>query len=686
MSSNKLEIGIDIGGTFTDVVCRAQDGSMKMTKIMSTRSAPEAAVMEAINYMTSEWGVDLGTIHRLLHGTTVATNAVLERRGACIGLLTTKGFGDILEIGRQMRSSLYGLFLKPETPVFLAQGQFRKGISERVGHDGVTVLELDESEVLSAVQELVDLGVQSIAVCYLFSFKNPAHEIRTREIINASFPSLMVSISSDVDPSFREYERTVITAFDAYMKPVIGKYMERLERGLVQSGVNAPLQVMQSRGGLAISTVARNRPVRLFMSGPAAGAIGGAAAGLLGGERNVIAVDIGGTSCDITVIQDGQPAIASEGKVDGFSIRVPMVDVSAIGSGGGSIAWIDSGGGLRVGPASAGAEPGPAAYDRGGQDPTVADAAIVLGYLNPKFFANGTISLNVEKAKAVIWEKIAGPLGLTQEEAAQGILRVVNAQMAEGIRLVSIKQGLDPRNFALVPLGGAGPLHATDLADELGITKVIVPKNPGVLAAVGLLSAPIEHETSAAFPKDTLNVKKEEMIDELAILDQKCTVLMKQEGVESSQVTIRYYADMLYKGQSYFLQVPLNPDVDGIEEAMVKDFAQAHDQVYGFSYDLPTAIVNLRSVHTVVTAQVREYFESRAGVQNLVKEARKIYFVDVDDYIDVNVYDRTALVPGVSVDGPAIVEQTDTTTLIGRCWSAKMLSNGTLVIEKNIAS
>ena len=359
---------------------------------------------------------------------------------------------------------------------------------------------LDEAAVRAAVRELVEAGVQAVAVCYLFSFQNPAHELRTREIIADEFPDLMVSISCEVDPAFREYERTVVTAFDAYIKPVIDRYMEQIEGGLETAGIGSPLQVMQSRGGLSISAVARKRPVRLFMSGPAAGVIGGTIVGKMAGDQDLITVDIGGTSCDIALVDGGRPVIRPEGRIDGYTVRVPMVDVNAIGSGGGSIAWLDAGGGLRVGPESAGADPGPAAYGKGGDDPTVTDASLVLGYLNPSSFAGGTVGLDIARARDAVLEKVAKPLGLGLEEAALGIHRVVNTQLVEGIRLVSVRQGLDPRRFTLVALGGGGPVHATVLARELKIDRVVIPRYPGVLSAAGLLAAPIEHEVSMAFP------------------------------------------------------------------------------------------------------------------------------------------------------------------------------------------
>ncbi len=499
--AHATDIGVDIGGTFTDIVCRRAGEPMRALKIPTTRGDPSAAVLNAIGHLARGLGVAPGTIARFLHGTTIATNAVLERKGAKIGLIASEGFRDVLEIGYQLRQDLHRILLEPVTPVFLAPGAQRREVREQVSAQGEVIIALDEDQVRQAAAELVADGVQAIAVCYLFSFLHPAHEQRTRALIEATHPGIAVSLSSEVDPTFREYERTVVTAFDAYMKPVVGRYLERLEDGLRTADVRAPLQIMQSRGGLAGTTVARRRPVRLFLSGPAAGVIGGAIVGRSSGYRDVITIDVGGTSSDIALVEGGEPVIRAQGTIAGFPVRVPMVDVSAIGAGGGSIAWLDGAGGLRVGPHSAGSEPGPACYGRGGEEATVTDASVVLGWLDPAFFAGGAVALDPALARAAVEQRVARPLGLSVEDAALGIHRVVNAQMVEGIRLVSIRRGFDPRRFTLVALGGAGPIHATALAVELGVGSVLIPRHPGVLSAAGLLAAPIEHEVAIAFPR-----------------------------------------------------------------------------------------------------------------------------------------------------------------------------------------
>ena len=438
-TSGDASIGVDIGGTFTDVVVRRPGARTRIMKIPSTRKDPSVAVLEALKQMEAEWALPPQEVARFVHGTTVATNAVLERKGACIGLMTTQGFRDVLEIGRQMRHQMYDLALDPETPTFLAPSRFRREIRERISATGEVLEALDEAAVAVAADELVSAGAQAIAVVFLFSFLNDSHERRAREIIARRHPDVFVSLSSEVDPAFREYERSVVTAFDAYVKPVVDRYLANLDAGLLAAAVPAPLQIMQSRGAICSWATARLRSVRLFLSGPAAGVIGARTVGGAADSRDLITVDIGGTSCDIALIEDGSPALRSEGRIDGYPVRVSMLDVNSIGAGGGSIAWLDAARGLRVGPHSAGSEPGPACYGLGGNEPTLTDASVVLGYLHPEHFAGGRLKLRPELSRKAIERVIARPLNFTVEQAALGIYRIVNAQVAEGIRLVSIR-------------------------------------------------------------------------------------------------------------------------------------------------------------------------------------------------------------------------------------------------------
>ena len=683
-----IEVGVDIGGTFTDVVCRMPAGELRVFKLATTRANPSEAVRQALGHLLDDGGLQPAEITRFVHGTTTATNAVLERKGAKIGLLTTAGFEDVLELGRQFRRDMYDLDLKPDAPVFLAPGHRRFGVPERIAADGSIVTPLDEAALRQRVAELVAEGVEAVAVAFLFSFVNPVHERRAAELIAAQAPELAVSLSSEVDPAFREYERTCVTAFDAYIKPVLRRYLEAMGQDLEAAGVPAPLQIMQSRGGLARAESAAERPVRLFLSGPAAGVIGGSAAGRAAGAHDLITVDIGGTSSDIALVSQGRPVIRSEGLIDGYTVRVPMVDVNAIGAGGGSIAWIDAGGGLRVGPRSAGSEPGPACYGQGGEEATVTDASLVLGYIDPGYFAGGALALVPERARAAIQDQVAAALGLSVEAAALGVHRVVNAGMAEGIRLVSVRRGIDPRGFTLLALGGAGPLHATALAAELGMTRVVVPRHPGVLSAEGLLLAPIEHERAQAFHRTLQDVEIGELRAVLARLDDRCTALMAAEGVAASEVRIGHFADVCYIGQSYYLEIPVSaedPDSDGEAlDQVYRGFLEAHDRVYGHSVEDPVRIANLRSVHQA--GGHPEGFQNRAYVPSGAepcKGARPIHVTGAQGPVTATIWERAALAAGAVIVGPAIIEQADTTTLIEPGWQARVAPDGSLILTPN---
>ncbi len=678
--TGSYDIGVDIGGTFTDVVCRDAAGALRYVKIPTTKGDPGVAVGRAVEHMKASWTIDPALVARFVHGTTIATNAVLERKGAKVGLITTEGFRDVLEIGRQNRSGLYDVILTPQTPGFLAPRRRRLEVPERIAADGSVVMPLDEKAVLAAAQQLVDDGCEAIAVCFLFSFINPAHEERTLALIEAAHPGLMVSLSSRVDPAFREYERTCVTCFDAYVKPVLDRYLAGMERTLAGAGITAPLQIMQSRGGISASTIARRRPVRLFLSGPAAGVIGGQLVGQAAGYDDLITIDIGGTSCDVALVTQGVPLVRAEGVIDGYTVRVPMVDVNAIGAGGGSIAWLDGGGGLRVGPHSAGAEPGPACYGRGGTQPTVTDASIVLGYVNPDYFAGGSLKLDPDLAFKAIETVIAKPMGMSVETAALGIHRVINAQMAEAVRQVSINRGFDPRGFSLVALGGGGPVHATALASDLLLPRVIVPPFPGVLSAFGLLSAPIEHERATAFPKALVRTDLADVMATLKKLDAECAELMRAEGVASDAARTSHYADVCYVGQSYHLEVPLDLAQADPLERLYRDFLVLHERVYGHSSEQPAKLINLRAVHRAGGGTPNGAAPA-ATAQAIPKAHRKILVAGMTTRIEAAVYDRAALGPGATFHGPAIVEQTDTTTVVEPGWRAAVGPDGALILS-----
>ena len=682
LTSEKIQIGVDTGGTFTDIVCYSEGAPLGILKVPSSPENPSKAILWALSKLEETLGVSSSEISKFCHGTTVATNSLIEKKGGRIGILATEGFSDVLEIGRQMRQELYEAVLKPQAPIFLAPSRRRKEVKERVASDGSILVPLDEQTVLSAVEELEKDGIDAVAICFLFSFLNPAHEMRAKDIVNANFPNLKVSISSIVDPTFREYERTVVTAFDAYLKPVVDNYLSHLDAELKKSGLANEPKLMQSRGGMSAISIARQRPVGLFLSGPAAGVVGAASVGKVLGEKNLISIDIGGTSCDISVISDARPKLRTEGEIGGYPVRVNMVDVNAIGAGGGSLVWLDSAGGLRVGPDSAGANPGPACYGKGGNEATVTDASLVLGYLNPDFFAGGDVTLDLERARTVINDKIASHLGVSIERAAQGIHQVVNTQMAEGVRLISTQRGLDPRKFALVVLGGAGPVHGVPLAEELGIARIIVPRNPGVLSAIGLLNSPIEHEVVMSVQQNLADLSGAVIIPMTKKLDADCQKLMREEGVSEDEIEIHYLADLCYLGQSYFLSIRLAVDNTDMLQQLIRDFKAEHDRVYGHAADAPVRMINLRAVHSTRMEMKAVGSSLIQPEKKGVKGERSVVLSDSIEPVLAKIYDRNLLSSGDSIEGPAIIEQADTTTLVANHWRAIVHESEDIILTK----
>jgi N-methylhydantoinase A len=658
-----VQIGVDIGGTFTDIVALDARGRLTLAKVPSTPKDLLDGIAAATGMVLARAGAKPADVERFIHGTTIATNAILEQKGAVTAVLTTEGFEDVLELGRMKRSRMYDLAMDSEVPTFLAPRRRRLGIRERLDARGRVLAPLNEDDVRAAAARLSAQGVQAIAVCYLFSFVNPAHERRTREIIADVAPDISVSLSSEVDPTFREYERLCVTAFDAYLGPVVKRYLGGLADTLRGLGVPGVPLIMRSRGGIVSAALAAQQPVTLFLSGPAGGVIGAAFAAEQAGVRDFVSLDMGGTSNDVAVVHDGRPLLASEGAIGPYPVRTPMVDVNTIGAGGGSIAWIDAAGGLRVGPRSAGAEPGPACYARGGDEATVTDASVVLGYLNPTRFAGGAMTLDVTAAERAL-AAIGRRLGVDAVAAAAGIHRVVNARMADQIRLVTIKRGYDPRQFALVVLGGAGPVHGAALAAEMGMAEVLVPEAPGVLAAFGLLAAAIEHHHARTLQARTDGADLAAVNRCLAELDAAGQGRMREEGVLARDVRVAYAADMRYVGQAYELEVPITAPVtpERVPE-IVAAFHAVHERVYGYARaQQPVEFVNFRAVHTFPLPRPVLAPAARDGsLHAAVIGERRAYF---DGFVPTAIYERARLPPGARLAGPAIVEQPDTTTVI----------------------
>jgi N-methylhydantoinase A len=680
-----LRVGVDIGGTFTDIVAVDGQGRLSLAKVPSTPKDLLEGVAAAVTRVLALAGARADAVERFVHGTTVSTNAELEQKGALTALLATDGFEDVLELGRQKRSRMYDLDMDGETPTFLAPRRRRVGIRERLDARGRVLIPLDEDQVRAEVAKLRDVGVQAIAVCYLFSFVDPGHERRTRELIGEVAPEISVSLSSDVDPTFREYERTCVTAFDAYLGPVVKRYLAGLADRLGQLGVSVPPLIMRSRGGIVSAALAAGEPVTLFLSGPAGGVIGATSAAERSLVRDFVSLDMGGTSNDVAMVRGGQPLIASEGAIGPYPVRTPMVDVSTIGAGGGSIAWIDAAGGLRGGPRSAGAEPGPACYARGGEAATVTDASLVLGYLDPGRFAGGSMPLDVAAAERAL-EAVGKKLGLDAVRTAAGIHRVVNARMADQIRLVTIKRGYDPRQFALVVLGGAGPVHGVALAEEMNMTDVIVPEAPGVLAAFGLLSAAIEHHHARTLQAPTETIDLTAVNRCLAELDALGRARMAAEGVPADGVRLAYSADMRYVGQAYELEVPVAAPVAAERMGeILAAFHAVHERVYGYARpQQPVEFVNFRALHTYRLPGAAVAPTARAGgrLEDARVGERRAWFAP-DGFVATAVYDRARLPTGARVAGPAIVEQLDTTTVIPPGHAAVVEPSGNLRLRRS---
>ena len=679
-----LLIGVDIGGTFTDVVVRGPGAATRIMKIPSTRNDPSLAVLQALERMEADWDLAPQQVTRFVHGTTVATNAVLERKGSCVGLITTEGFRDVLEIGRQMRHQMYDLALDPETPAFLAPGRFRREIPERVGATGEVLRALDEAAVAVAADELIAAGAQAIAVVFLFSFLNDAHERRAREIVAARHPGVFVSLSCEVDPAFREYERTVVTTFDAYVKPVVDRYLANLDAGLAAAHVPAPLQIMQSRGGISGSATARLRPVRLFLSGPAAGVIGARMVGEAAGCRNLITVDIGGTSCDIALIEDGTPALRSEGVIDGYPVRTSMVDVNSIGSGGGSIAWLDAAKGLRVGPHSAGSEPGPACYRRGGTRATVTDADLLLGRLDAGYFAGGAITLAPQLAAEAVLRDVGEALALDAPMAAYGVSEVVDENMANAGRVHAVESGRDIADYTMITFGGAGPVHAARLCEKLGISRFIVPPGAGVGSAIGFLRAPFGFEAarSAYMRLDEFDAAAVNRLLESLTAE---AVAFARQGIGEDEPLLEQTAYMRYAGQGWEIPVDIAVHrrfVDGDRAGLMESFEAAYRRFFGRPIDgLDAEIVSWSVKASSLRAAVTPIDEVPALSNPTPHGRRDLFDAGSRAFCEAAVFHRDALATGACVRGPAVIAERETSTILTAAFEAIVQSDGCLLVR-----
>lgn len=666
-----IRIGVDTGGTFTDfVIWDSDSGQLNVFKVASTPEDPSKAILEGIRRL-SRLGIHPDRVRFFGHGTTVATNALLEGKGTVTGLLITKGFRGVYEVRDQSRGAGAELYdLQFTKPPMLVRPFLTEEVEERIGAAGQVLVSMDDRVARAAVARLVDKGVQSFAVCLLFSFLNPAHERRLKEVIQELCPDATVSLSSEVLPQIREYFRLSTTVVNAYVAPVLGRYLAHAERELVEAGVRTPqLYVMQSNGGVVSFRTAAERAVTTILSGPAAGVMAARAIGQQAGYADIISLDMGGTSCDISLIHEGRVLETRLSTIAGQDITLPMVDVHTIGAGGGSVAWIDRAGLLQVGPRSAGAWPGPACYDQGGEEPTVTDANLVLGLLGEEGLAGGERRLSRVKAEQAIVRKVAEPLGLSLEEAALGIIRIVNVNMEQAIRRVSSERGFDPRRFALVAFGGAGPLHAPVLAGYLNIPTVIIPPYPGVTSALGLLCSDIRRDYLLSRVWSLATMSSSDAMSIFEGLSRRALSELEREGFTKSEVVLEWILECRYKGQGYELPVHAKPEEisRGDWEFIIDRFHEEHERTFGHrAASQPVEAVTFRVVAIAhvpkFSPKPQERVRSEAGAVPVTW--RTVWFPGEKVPARCPVYRRSEVQPGWELRGPAILHQEDSTVAI----------------------
>lgn len=689
------QIGVDVGGTFTDLAFSdTETGRFEIHKLPSTPDDPSRAVIDGINQLCAQVGLDRGALDKVIHGTTVATNAILEHDGAEAGMITNSGFRDVVHIGRHQRPQHYSIAQDiPWQSRPLVKRRFRKTVRGRlVPPFGAEIEALDEAGVRRAAKELRDAGIRSIAICFLFSYLNPAHETRAAEIVREVMPDAFVSTSAAVTQQFREFERFTTNCMNAFVGPKVRSYVQRLEAALEMAGYGCALHIMASNGGIATARTIIENPVLTLMSGPAAGVIGGAFAGAASSRDKLITFDVGGTSADIGIVVDGRyaEATARDTEIAGYPVLVPMIDARTIGAGGGSIAYRDEGGAFRVGPRSAGARPGPAAYGHGGASPTVTDANVVLGRLDSDNFLGQGMRLDVEAAGKAVGT-LAQTLGLDPLEAAEGVQTVVNANMANLIRTRTVQKGLDPREFTLVAFGGGGPLQAIEVAAALDIPDVLIPPTPGINSAIGLLTTDIRYdevrttfETSTAFDLERFRG----IVLEMAELVQAS---LRRDGFTEEKTQIAYAADLRYVGQGYELRVELEAALDQMAiDGLFARFEALHDAEYGKSFQgNPIEVVNVRVIGHGLVAKFRGQTHVSGGDFTMAQLGMKQIYFRKDGRlqpVETPVYERARMPLCERFLGPALIVQKDTTTCVRPEDSFTVEASGNLIVHVNAAA
>jgi len=672
-------IGIDVGGTFTDfIIYDVKSKEINISKIPTSSPDPCISIIEGIKSSVG----DLKGIGDIRHGTTIGVNAVIERKGSSIALITTKGFRDILEIGRQKRPELYNLRTIKKDP--LIPRNLRLAVEERIGADGVIITRLDYSEIKRAAEKLKQKDIKSIAVLFLHSYINNIHERKVAEILKKEMPNAFLSLSSEVLPEFREYERLSTTVLNAYLGLKLTSYLKKLYRELIKIKVNSPLFISQSDGGITSAKNAVDLPVRTLYSGPGAGIVGAA---YFYGKRNkyFISLDMGGTSTDITLITDSKPVTTTNKEINGYPYRFPSIDILTVGAGGGSIAEIDDGGFLQVGPASAGAEPGPACYGKGGERPTITDANLVLGSLGEGTILSGKMKVNTSKASAAIKKYISGPLNISLDRGALSILRLAISNIADAVRKVSILRGIHPKDLKLIAFGGAGPMHAADLAEELGIKEVIIPNNPGVFSALGLLCSDLTMD----FVKTVRGMDVKKILAVVKKLKSKGYRWLKKEGVPYRKSKLEWSVDIRYSGQNYEINIPMADPYLEIKDnygKLIKRFQESHFKIYGHKQegrDIEIVNLRLRCIGLISIKPLRTCRAGKAGGEKILKEERTVKFLRFKKPVKTPVFNKAIMPLKTKIKGPAILEEIDSTIVIPPDDSAFLDQKGDLIIYIN---
>ncbi|WP_420349434.1 hydantoinase/oxoprolinase family protein [Pelagibius sp.] len=682
-------VGVDSGGTFTDVcLLEEESGRLAVWKVPSTPEDPSVAISGGAREALDRFAGDSALVVFFGHGTTVATNALIQRRGARIGLITSEGFRDLLEIGRQRRPDLYDL--QADKPELLVPRDRRLEVPERILHDGAVLSRPSPEVIEEAARRLAAMGIDALAICFLYSFRDPTHERLVAEIAERQLGDAFVTCSSAVCPEFREFERLSTTVVNAFLGPVIKSYLSQLAPRLADAGIQVEPHITQSNGGTISFETAAELPVRTVLSGPSTGVIGALETARAAAIENIITFDMGGTSTDVSLVEAGRPRTTTEAEVHGYPLKVPMIDIHTVGAGGGSIADVDAGGLLKVGPRSAGAAPGPVCYGLGNEEPTVTDANVVMQVLNPRELLGGRMIIDRDKAVAAI-ERLAARLGLDALETAAGIVRVVTASMARAIRVISVQRGHDPRDYCLVAFGGAGPLHASRLARELEIPRVLVPRNPGILCALGLLLTDLRHDLSVTRRLRLDDDAQDAVSDAFAGLSQDAAAWFAREGVPAERRRLVASADMRYAGQNYELNVPLQK-TDGevpLTDVLRAGFEAAHQRLYGYTApEEPIEVMTFRIEAYGLVDKPKLGAAPQAGPDAAAARIgeREVYLPECEGFVACPVYDRERLAPGNRIAGPAVIEQMDSTTLVLPEQDATVDPHLNLILESRTAA